>query len=206
MACAGLKAVESTLQTIKNKNSTQRVINLALNMMNFTKKRLTFGDNEKIKIKIGIHFGPVMAGVIGHHKPQFSLIGDTVNTTSRVCSTGEESTITISKQGFDNVHENFRNLDFTERIVEAKGKGLIVTYQIKKRRKGKKKENPAANGMKTEEKKKMPVEETLNPTQKINNLNQDLIVMAKNLRSNFKKTTILKGICKNAAPTHCHRR
>lgn len=48
-------------------------------------------------IKIGIHFGKVMAGVIGYHKPQFSLIGDTVNTTSRVMSTGENGKITVSK-------------------------------------------------------------------------------------------------------------
>ena len=39
-------------------------------------------------VKIGIHYGYVIAGVIGDHKPQFSLIGDTVNTTSRLCSTG----------------------------------------------------------------------------------------------------------------------
>lgn len=43
--------------------------------------------NKKLNIKIGIHHGNVMIGVIGFHKPQFSLIGDTVNTTSRHCST-----------------------------------------------------------------------------------------------------------------------
>jgi len=43
--------------------------------------------NKKLNIKIGIHHGNVMIGVIGFHKPQFSLIGDAVNTTSRHCST-----------------------------------------------------------------------------------------------------------------------
>jgi guanylate cyclase len=43
--------------------------------------------NKKLNIKIGIHHGNVIIGVIGFHKPQFSLIGDAVNTTSRHCST-----------------------------------------------------------------------------------------------------------------------
>lgn len=64
-------------------------------MMKFVKS-FKFGKVGNLSIKIGIHYGRVIAGVIGHHKPQFSLIGDTVNTTSRVCSTGEEGKITIS--------------------------------------------------------------------------------------------------------------
>jgi guanylate cyclase len=50
-----------------------------------------YGKNKdkKLKIKIGIHTGKVIIGVIGFHKPQFSLIGDTVNTTSRHCSTAK---------------------------------------------------------------------------------------------------------------------
>ena len=47
-------------------------------------------DKQPLIGKIGIHYGRAISGVIGHHKPQFSLIGDTVNTTSRVCSTGED--------------------------------------------------------------------------------------------------------------------
>jgi len=43
--------------------------------------------------------------VIGAHKPQFSLIGDTVNTTSRVCSTGESGFITLSESAYNNVKE-----------------------------------------------------------------------------------------------------
>jgi len=190
MACAGLKAVESTFQTLRNKNSTQRVIRLALNMMSYAKK-YSWGDNEKISIKIGIHYGPVIAGVIGYHKPQFSLIGDTVNTTSRVCSTGEESVITISKAGFDNIHKNYKSLDFIERSVEAKGKGLIMTYQIRKRRNGQK-----ITIMKVlpKEDKEMNVEEKQIVSHAANT--QDLINIANTFRKSIKKTTMLKGIGK----------
>jgi class 3 adenylate cyclase len=50
-------------------------------------EKITWGEyGNTVKLKIGIHYGRVMAGLIGYHKPQFSLIGDTVNTASRVCS------------------------------------------------------------------------------------------------------------------------
>ena len=70
----------------------------------------------------------MIAGVIGHHKPQFSLIGDTVNTTSRVCSTGESEKITLSQEAYKEVY--YVGYNFLEREVEAKGKGIMKTYQI----------------------------------------------------------------------------
>jgi class 3 adenylate cyclase len=73
-------------------------------MMSYT------NNNTQLTIKIGIHTGRIIAGVIGFHKPQFSLIGDTVNTTSRVCSTGLDGQITLSKEAFDKV--KISNLDF----------------------------------------------------------------------------------------------
>ena len=57
--------------------------------------------NQPLVGKIGIHYGRAISGVIGFHKPQFSLIGDTVNTTSRVCSTGQEDKITLSEKAFE---------------------------------------------------------------------------------------------------------
>eukprot|EP00828_Plagiopyla_frontata_P023784 TRINITY_DN30395_c0_g1_i1.p4 TRINITY_DN30395_c0_g1~~TRINITY_DN30395_c0_g1_i1.p4 ORF type:complete len:100 (+),score=16.36 TRINITY_DN30395_c0_g1_i1:321-620(+) len=76
-----------------------------------------------MEIKIGIHSGRVIAGVIGHHKPQFSLIGDTVNHTSRVCSTGEDGKITISGESYTKVSDS--EYEFLEKTVWAKGKGDI---------------------------------------------------------------------------------
>ena len=89
--------------------------------------RLYIASNKSIIIKVGIHLGPAISGVIGYHKPQFSLIGDTVNTTSRVCSTGLSDMITISSEVYSKVRFN-TFFKFIERKVEAKGKGTITTY------------------------------------------------------------------------------
>ena len=53
-------------------------------------------NNKQLVLKIGVHHGNCMMGVIGFHKPQFSLIGDTVNFTSRHCTTGKNGHIMIS--------------------------------------------------------------------------------------------------------------
>lgn len=74
-------------------------------------------EQNGMKIKIGVNTGKVIAGVIGYHKPQFSLIGDTVNTTSRVCSTGEDGKITISSEAFQKVRAS--ELFFDPRKVEV---------------------------------------------------------------------------------------
>lgn len=132
MACAGLKACEMNFsETTLKTEKTRRLVSMAFEMMKFM-EHVTVGRGETIKIKIGIHIGPVIAGVIGHHKPQFSLIGDTVNTTSRVCSTGTEGTVTISEQAFEKIQNS--NLELQKRVVQAKGKGDLVTYQVLKQR------------------------------------------------------------------------
>ena len=103
---------------------------MAFEMMKYVESFNTL-KGKKLKLKIGIHQGDVIAGVIGEKKPQFSLIGDTVNTTSRVCSTGDSGEITLSEEALKSL-SNF-SFSFIKKTVEAKGKGFINVYQIKKR-------------------------------------------------------------------------
>ena len=131
MAASGIKICEVGLPpSVLKINKTSRLINMAFDMMKFI-ENVTYDKNEKILIKIGIHTGKIIAGVIGYHKPQFSLIGDTVNTTSRVCSTGEVSAITLSEEAAREGRSC--DLHFTKKIVLAKGKGDLITFQVKRR-------------------------------------------------------------------------
>ncbi|CAD8192211.1 unnamed protein product [Paramecium pentaurelia] len=128
MAAGGLKAVDQGTK-FNNQNCVKRAVQLSLEMMEHTKK-VKYGQIGYLTIKIGIHYGRVIAGVIGHHKPQFSLIGDTVNTTSRVCSTGQDGQVTLSNEAYQEI--NMPDLQFTQRKVAAKGKGELITYQVSK--------------------------------------------------------------------------
>ncbi len=90
MAATNIKFYEDEIDNdMKRKNHVERLLKMAIGMVEKAGS-ITWGEKKKkrLKIKIGINCGDVIVGVIGHHKPQFSLIGDTVNTTSRHCSTG----------------------------------------------------------------------------------------------------------------------
>ena len=82
-------------------------------------------------LKIGIHSGAVSAGVVGNHKPQFALVGDTVNTASRMCSTlKKNNAIQVSEATYLNTQEK-EGLLFLQTHVYAKGKGEMVAYIIR---------------------------------------------------------------------------
>jgi len=99
MAAAGIRQCEESLSTqLQAKDKQQRMILFALQIEK-TARNYVYDERQGLsfRLKVGIHKGPVIAGVIGH-KPQFSLIGNTVNTTSRICSLANEGKVTISDQ------------------------------------------------------------------------------------------------------------
>ena len=53
-------------------------------------------DGTPLAVKVGLHQGAVLSGIVGFKKPQFSLFGDTVNTTARLQSTGERLKVHMS--------------------------------------------------------------------------------------------------------------
>jgi class 3 adenylate cyclase len=79
-----------------------------------------------LRFRIGMHTGPVVAGVIGTKKFIYDVWGDTVNVASRMESTGEPSRIQVSGAVESRLRGRF---DLVERgVVDVKGKGPMTTY------------------------------------------------------------------------------
>jgi len=114
----------------------EAVANLAIEMLEEIERLNKQNDERKrehhdFKIRVGIHTGPVVAGVIGKRKFNYDLWGDTVNIASRMESHGIPSEIQVSEATYQLLKEKF----ILERRgpIEIKGKGEMVTYLLKKK-------------------------------------------------------------------------
>ncbi|MEW6776581.1 MAG: adenylate/guanylate cyclase domain-containing protein [Bdellovibrionota bacterium] len=85
-----------------------------------------FGDG--LQMRIGIHTGPVVAGVIGKKKYSYDLWGDTVNTASRMESHGIPGRVQISEATRRKLGDRFAVEPRGE--IEVKGKGRLTTYLL----------------------------------------------------------------------------
>ncbi len=86
------------------------------------------GVDYNLKLRIGIHSGPLTAGVIGKNKFSYDLWGDTVNVASRMESTGIPDRIQVSAEFVDATRGQF---EFEPREdVYIKGKGDMTTFLV----------------------------------------------------------------------------
>jgi adenylate cyclase len=84
------------------------------------------------EMRVGIHTGPVVAGIVGVTKFQYDIWGDTVNTASRMESSGEVGRVNISRSVYDQVKED-PIFKFQPRgKVQTKGKGVIEMWFVEK--------------------------------------------------------------------------
>lgn len=120
---------------VPSDNSVDNTILAALEMQSYMTKR--FAEKEStdgftFEMRLGIHTGPVVAGIVGVKKFQYDIWGDTVNTAARMESSGAVGQVNISQHTYELIKDN-PAFTFTHRgKINAKGKGEIDMWFVEK--------------------------------------------------------------------------
>lgn len=83
-----------------------------------------------IKIRIGLNSGPITAGVLGEMNPHWCIVGDTVNTASRMESTSKPMCIHISESTYNLATSSRKFRMRGPDVLDIKGKGTMATYWV----------------------------------------------------------------------------
>jgi len=115
----------------KNSATVQNVVEAAIAMQNEIgklKQERVSSNKPYFELRIGIHTGPVVAGVVGIKKFQYDIWGDTVNLAARMEQSGVPGKINISQHTYELVKEQFNCVHRGK--IEAKNKGEIDMYFV----------------------------------------------------------------------------
>ena len=99
----------------------------AFEMLQAVKERANAGRAAQWKVRIGIHTGPVIAGVVGINKFAFDIWGDTVNYSSRMESSGEANRINLSERTYSRV-KDFITCEYRGKVLTKERRELDMYF------------------------------------------------------------------------------
>lgn len=118
---------------IPSHDSVRNTVLAALEMQTFIAKRkaeLDAAGKPGFEMRVGVHTGPVVAGIVGVKKFAFDVWGDTVNTASRMESSGEVGKVNISQSTYELLKDDPEFAFESRGKIEVKGKGEIGMYFV----------------------------------------------------------------------------
>ena len=106
----------------------EKVVKAAMEMTAFMQNRQSQLGDKTFSIRIGIHSGSVVAGIVGVKKFAYDIWGDAVNTAARMEQNSEAAKVNISQTTYDLVKDKFTCIYRGE--IEAKNKGALKMYYV----------------------------------------------------------------------------
>ena len=110
---------------VPNKNHAENIINASVEILRYMTQRNEISDIIW-EIRIGVHTGKVIAGVVGVKKYIYDVFGDSINTASRMQTNGKPMKINVSESTYNILKDRFRFI--ARETLSVKGKGNMNMY------------------------------------------------------------------------------